>query len=75
MNKILIIEDDSSIANLQKDYLEINQMEVTIENDGQLGLETALAGTFDLIIIDVMLPNLYGFEICKKFAQKPKFQL
>lgn len=75
MNKILIIEDDSSIANLQKDYLEINQMEVTIENDGQLGLETALAGTFDLIIIDVMLPNLDGFEICKKFAQKPKFQL
>jgi DNA-binding response OmpR family regulator len=66
MNKILIIEDDASIANLQKDYLEINQMDVTIENDGQLGLETALTNSFDLIIVDVMLPNLDGFEICKK---------
>ncbi len=66
MNKILIIEDDPSIANLQKDYLEINQMDVTIENDGLQGLETARNHFFDLIIVDIMLPTVDGFEICKK---------
>lgn len=69
-HKILIIEDDPSIANLQKDYLEINQMTALIEHDGKKGLETALAQPFDLIIIDIMLPNMDGFEICKQIRQQ-----
>lgn len=67
--KILIIEDDPSIANLQKDYLEINQMTAIIEHDGQKGLVTALEQEFDLIILDIMLPNMDGFEICKQIRQ------
>lgn len=68
--KILIIEDDPSIANLQKDYLEINQMEALIENDGRKGLEIALEQHFDLIIIDIMLPTLDGFQICKAIRKE-----
>ena len=60
---VLIIEDDPSIADLQKDYLEINDMTVTIEHDGKKGLEAALNEPFDLIILDVMLPTMDGFEI------------
>ncbi|MBP1043768.1 response regulator transcription factor [Vagococcus sp. BWB3-3] len=66
---ILIIEDDPSIANLQKDYLEINHMTTTIEHDGRKGLKLALEKAFDLIIIDIMLPNMDGFEICKQIRQ------
>lgn len=67
--KILIIEDDPSIANLQKDYLEINNMNAVIENDGKAGLDRALADSFDLIIIDIMLPSMEGFDICKQIRQ------
>lgn len=68
--KVLIIEDDPSIANLQKDYLEINQMEAVIEHDGKVGLDTALSSDFDLIIVDIMLPSMDGFEICKQIRTK-----
>ena len=54
MNKILIIEDEEAIAELEKDYLEISDFEVTIENDGEKGLKTALSEEFDLIILDLM---------------------
>ena len=67
---VLIIEDDPSIADLQKDYLEINDMTVTIEHDGKKGLEAALNEPFDLIILDVMLPTMYGFEICRAIRKK-----
>ena len=67
---ILIIEDDLSIANLQKDYLEINQFKVTIETNGLAGKELALTKDFDLIILDIMLPGMDGFEICKAIRQE-----
>ncbi|PQH02550.1 DNA-binding response regulator [Enterococcus faecalis] len=67
---VLIIEDDPSIADLKKDYLEINDMTVTIEHDGKKGLEAALNEPFDLIILDVMLPTMDGFEICRAIRKK-----
>ncbi|MFR1833955.1 MAG: response regulator transcription factor [Lachnospiraceae bacterium] len=70
MSRILIIEDEESIAELEKDYLELSGFEVEIENDGADGLEKALAEDFDLIILDLMLPGMDGFEICKKVREK-----
>lgn len=66
MNKILIIEDETSIAELEKDYLELSGFEVEIESTGDRGQERALNEEFNLIILDLMLPNIDGFEICKK---------
>ena len=63
MKQILIIEDDKSIAELEKDYLEINGFSCTIAARGTNGLELALAEDFDLIIIDIMLPGMDGFEV------------
>ena len=70
MSKILIIEDEVAIAELQKDYLEINDFEVTIENDGAKGLKSALEEDFDLIILDLMLPGMDGYEICKNIRNE-----
>lgn len=64
-NKILIIEDEVSIAELEKDYLELSDFEVTIETTGDQGLATAVREDFDLIILDLMLPNMDGFEVCR----------
>ena len=69
MSKILIIEDEEAIADLEKDYLELSGFEVEIENDGTEGLEKALKGDFDLFILDLMLPGTDGFEICKKIRE------
>lgn len=69
MSKILIVEDEQAIAELEKDYLELNDFEVSIENNGVDGLNTALSGDFDLIILDLMLPGMDGFEICKKIRE------
>ncbi|NLG02923.1 MAG: response regulator transcription factor [Clostridia bacterium] len=66
MNRILIVEDEESIAELEKDYLELSGFEVEIENSGDMGLARALAEDFDLFILDLMLPNVDGFEICKQ---------
>jgi len=66
MNKILIIEDETSIAELEKDYRELSGVEVERESTGDRGQERALNEEFDLIILDLMLPNVDGFEICKK---------
>lgn len=66
MKKILIIEDDSSIAELERDYMEINSFSVDIEVRGDTGLRTALSGNYDLVILDVMLPKVDGFEICRQ---------
>ncbi len=66
MKKILIIEDDSSIAELERDYMEINGYSVDIEVSGDTGLRTALNGDYALIILDVMLPKVDGFEICRQ---------
>ncbi len=69
MKKVLIIEDDQSIALLQRDYLEINDFEVEIESNGKSGLQKALSKEYDLIILDLMLPEMNGFEICKKIRE------
>lgn len=70
MSRILIIEDEKEIADLEKDYLEISDFKVDIENDGDSGLERALAEEFDLIILDLMLPGMDGFEVCKKIREQ-----
>lgn len=65
MSKILIAEDDPAIAEIEKDYLEVNGFEVTIVNDGLSALIAVRNGGFDLLLLDVMLPGMNGFEICK----------
>ncbi len=70
MSKILIVEDEEAIADLEKDYLELNDFEVVIENSGDTGLATALSEDFDLIILDLMLPGIDGFEICKRIREE-----
>lgn len=69
MNRILIVEDELPIAELEKDYLELSGFEVAIETDGEQGLSRALSGEFHLIILDLMLPGMDGFEICKKIRE------
>jgi len=69
MSRILIVEDEVAIADLEKDYLELSGFEVEIENDGTKGLERALHEGFDLFILDLMLPGVDGFEICKKIRE------
>lgn len=69
MSRILIVEDEESIAELEKDYLELSGFEVEIENDGEAGLKRALADDFDLFILDLMLPGVDGFEICRRRAE------
>lgn len=70
MSKILIIEDEEAIADLEKDYLELSDFEVTIENTGDKGLKTAMEGDFDLVILDLMLPGIDGFEVCRKIREE-----
>lgn len=70
MKKILIIEDELPIAELEKDYLELSDFEVTIETDGIEGEKKALSGVYDLLILDLMLPGTDGFEICRKFRER-----
>ena len=69
MSKILIVEDEISIAELEKDYLELSGFEVEIETTGDIGLERALKEEFDLFILDLMLPNVDGFEICRRVRE------
>ena len=66
MNRILIVDDDLLTAELEKDYLELSGFEVVIESNGKDGLEQALNGDFNLIILDIVLPGIDGFEICKR---------
>ena len=70
MSRILIIEDEEAIADLEKDYLELSGFEVSIRNTGDEGLRTALAGEFDLIVLDLMLPGMDGFEICRHIREE-----
>ena len=66
MSRILIIEDEEAIADLEKDYLELSGFEVEIENRGDTGLVRAMKEEFDLIILDLMLPEVDGFDICRQ---------
>lgn len=70
MSKILIVEDEEAIADLEKDYLELSGFDVEIENDGTSGMERALNEDFDMFILDLMLPGIDGFEICRKIREK-----
>ena len=70
MSKILIIEDEIAIAELEKDYLELSGFEVEVETDGMTGLARALTEDFDLYILDLMLPGTDGFEICKQIRSR-----
>ena len=69
MSKILIIEDEQAIAELEKDYLELSDFEVEIEYDGDAGLKKALEGDYDMFILDLMLPGTDGFEICRQIRE------
>lgn len=69
MSKILIIEDELEIAELEKDYLEVNGFQVTLEVTGDAGLQRATSESFDLIILDLMLPGIDGFEICREIRK------
>ena len=66
MSRILIVEDEEAIADLEKDYLELSGFEVEIANNGDEGLARALGEDFDLFILDLMLPGVDGFEICRQ---------
>ena len=70
MKRILIIEDDKAIAELERDYLEANDFSVEIISDGKKGEEKALAEDFDLILLDLMLPSADGFAVCRAIRQK-----
>lgn len=70
MERILIIEDDNDIAEIEKDYLSLGGYSVDIENDGKKGLAAALDGKYGLIILDLMLPSLNGWEICRAIRDK-----
>ena len=69
MSRILIIEDEETIAELEKDCLELSGFDVEIENDGSIGLERSLKEDFDLFILDLMLPGTDGFEICRHIRE------
>lgn len=69
MHKVLIIEDDKSIAEIEKDYLEMSGYQVTIQYDGEKGMREALDGQYNLILLDLMLPNMDGFEICQRLRE------
>ncbi|WP_134703296.1 response regulator transcription factor [Ammoniphilus sp. YIM 78166] len=70
MKRILIVEDDQSIADLQKDYLELSGFSVAIENTGTDGLQALGKEKFDLVILDIMLPGADGFELLKTIREK-----
>ncbi len=70
MNRILIIEDEEAIAELEKDYLEMSGFETTIEADGSRGLDRALNEDYALVILDLMLPGIDGFSVCKEIREK-----
>lgn len=70
MNKILIIEDDNDIAFLEKDYLEMNDFNVEIVEDGYKAINLLKEVKYDLIILDIMLPNINGYDICKMIREE-----
>ena len=69
MSRILIIEDEMSIAELEKDYLELSGFQVEIETNGEEGLKKALGEEYNMIILDLMLPGMDGFEVCRQIRE------
>ena len=70
MSKVLIVEDEEAIAEIEKDYLKLSGFEVTVKSDGESGLESAMGEDYDICILDVMLPGVDGFEICRQVREK-----
>lgn len=70
MSRILIVEDEETIADLEKDYLELSGFQVEVANDGETGLSKALTEEYSLFILDLMLPGVDGFEICRKIRDE-----
>lgn len=68
--RILIVEDDDDIASIERDYLEVGGYEVKVEENGTAGLTEALTGEYDLILLDIMLPGMDGFQIVRKLRDK-----
>lgn len=70
MSRILIVEDEVAIADLEKDYLELSGFDVEVANDGLIGLQKSLQEDYNLVILDLMLPGVDGFEICRKIREE-----
>lgn len=70
MKRILIVEDDPYIAELQRDYFQLHDYEADLSLDGSEGLNKALHGGYDLVILDLQLPGIDGFEICRQIREK-----
>ena len=70
MKKILIVEDDTDIAEIERAYLELNDCQADIALDGTKGLEMGLSGEYDLVLLDLMLPGVDGFTVCTKLREK-----
>ena len=70
MSKILIVEDEEAIADLEKDYLELSGFQVEVATDGETGLKRAMEGEFYLYILDLMLPGVDGFDICRQIRNE-----
>lgn len=75
MKKILIIEDDQAIAELERDYLEADNFAVEIAADGKSGLQNALDKDFDLIVLDIMLPKMDGFQVCRELRKQKEIPI
>ena len=75
MANILLIEDDADIAAIERDYLSLAGYDVTIEPDGTRGLQAALTGSFDLLLLDLMLPGTDGFTICRPVREQKKLPI
>lgn len=75
MSRVLIIEDETAIAELERDYLELSDFEVTIENDGRKGLERALQEDYDILILDLMLPGISGYDICRRVREEKEMPI
>ena len=69
MKRILVLEDDQAIAELERDYLEAAGFSVTLESDGARGAQAAQSEVFDLVLVDLMLPSLSGFEVCRQVRE------
>lgn len=69
MSRILIIEDEEAIADLEKDYLELSGFQVEIETNGETGLKKVLEEDYNMVILDLMLPGMDGFEVCRRIRE------
>lgn len=70
MKRILIIEDDESIAAIERDYLTVNEFEVDIAATGPEGIALGRTGQYDLILLDVMIPGMDGFSVCRTLRKE-----